>query len=113
MPRPPTALPVLPVPSGPDALLKPREVAKQLGSMSTSRFDTYWKRYPLLVSGVRIVQSVESGRGVLHFLQTYVTAHAHTEMARTRDAAPVRPPDQVHIDRILVELRRPTGRRVA
>lgn len=104
MARQPTALPVLAIPTGEDPFLSPDQVAKQL-TISTSRFCRYWKRFPLLVSGIRIVQSVEGGRGNLRFLQSYVTAHKHLEAARTRDAAPVRPPDQVHVQRVLTALR--------
>ena len=91
MARRPTALPVLPVPAGPDPLLSAEQAAAQIG-ISASRWWTYAKRFPLLVSGRRITEARPGSKGRTKWIQSYVTAHTHTEMRRARDEDQVAAP---------------------
>lgn len=105
MPRAPAALPVLPVPEGDDPSLSAAEAAVYCG-IGEGRWDGYWIRFPYLVSGVRFTESVPGGRGCAKWLRTYLNAHKHLEQRRTRDAEPVRPPAQEHVQAVLRQLER-------
>jgi hypothetical protein len=76
MPRP------RPLPS--DDQLLDAEAARTLIIVSKSRWDGYWKRYPALVRGCRIVQVNPQGKGVRRFLRSAVIEHIHNELARER-----------------------------
>jgi hypothetical protein len=87
MPRRPLTLPVLQVPTGPDPLLSAAQAAAQVG-ISEARWWGYYKRHALLVSGRRITEATPGGKGRTKWIQSYVTAHIHTEMRHVRDGAP-------------------------
>lgn len=80
MPRP------RPLPT--DDTLLDKEEARTLVKVSDSRWDSYWKRFPALVRGRRIVRVNPHGKGVTRFLKSAVIQHMHEELARERTAAP-------------------------
>lgn len=105
MPRRPSELPMLPVPQGEDPSLDATEAAAYC-RIGEGRWDAYWKRFPYLVSGLRITESVPGGRGLMTWLRSYLNAHKHLEQRRTRDAAPVRPPAPEQVQAALRSLER-------
>ncbi len=56
--------------------------------VSESRWDGYWKRFPALKRGCRIVQVNPQGKGVRRWLRSAVIQHMHTELAREHPRAP-------------------------
>jgi hypothetical protein len=70
-----------------DKLLAAGE-AGDLLHVSRSRWDGYWRRFPALVRGCRVVQANPQGRGVRRWLRSALVEHMHCELAREFTAVP-------------------------
>lgn len=69
----------------PDDALLDKEEARTLVKVSDSRWDGYWKRFPALVRGSRIVRVNPKGQGVRRWLRSALVEHMHTELASERE----------------------------
>lgn len=72
----------------PDDALLDKEEARTLVKVSDSRWDGYWKRFPALVRGSRIVRVNPKGQGVRRWLHSAVVEHLHLELASEREPVP-------------------------
>jgi hypothetical protein len=70
-----------------DCLLSAAE-AGAICKVSRSRWDSYSKRFPLLIRGRRLVQATPGGRGTIRYLKSAVIAHLHLELACERESTP-------------------------
>ena len=70
-----------------DCLLSAAE-AGAICKVSRSRWDSYSKRFPLLMRGRRLVQVTPGGRGTMRYLKSAVIAHLHLELSGEREPAP-------------------------
>lgn len=71
-----------------DCLLSAEE-AGAICKVSRSRWDSYSKRFPLLVRGRRLLQVTPGGRGTMRWLKSAVVSHIVFELTSDRAPTPV------------------------